>query len=131
MRDVGKASLLVVLFALVGLGAYGLVQRNVAAPLPQTSASLSHESTKVVAVTIRGRQLAGARTLTAEQGDWLLLRIKSDEYCQFHVDGYHAFATLVPNEETELLIWTATPGVFPILLDDTKQTIGELIVSSR
>jgi hypothetical protein len=131
MRDVGKAGLVVVLFAFVGLGSYGLMQRNAPAPLPQANVSNSHEPTKVIAVMIRDRQLVGTRTITAEQDDRLLLRISSNEHSQFHVDGYHAFATLVPNEEFELLIWTATPGVFSILLDDTKQTIGELVVNSR
>jgi hypothetical protein len=131
VRNVGKAGLIVALFALVGLGVYGLIQPDTSGPLSQASATLSHEPTKVLAIMIQDRQLVGARTITAEQDDRLLLRIKSDEAGQFHVDGYHAFATLVPNEEIELLIWTATPGVFSIILDNTKQTIGELVVSSR
>jgi hypothetical protein len=121
-----------VLLAVAAVLALSLLAQMRDASPRQTGSLLDLESpNRVLSVTIQDNQLVGGRTIQAQQDDRLLLKIRSNNSNQFHVEGYHAFASLQPGREVDLQIWTATAGVFPIRLDDTKQVIGELVVTSR
>jgi hypothetical protein len=128
MRPIVRAGAYLVALAAFGVGAYALIQTESDSQAPGQANSL--RPTRVLRVTIQDQRIVSGSEIKAEQNDQLLLRIRSDREHQFHVEGYHAFANLVSGSEIELLIWTATPGVFPILLEDTKQVVAELVVSA-
>jgi hypothetical protein len=95
---------------------------------PDYSIALGAPVTRIVEVSIARGELAGG-IIRSRQNDVLLLKITSDQDEQFHVDGYHAFATLKRNRRVNLEVWTATPGQFPIYLDKQKKLIGHLEVT--
>jgi hypothetical protein len=128
MRPFVRAGAYLVALATIGVGVYALAHGGRDSVPPGQSSD--QRPTRVLRVTIESQRIVGEREIKAEQNDQLLLRIRSDRNHQFHVEGYHAFANLVSGREVELLIWTATMGVFPILLEDTKQVVGELVVSA-
>jgi hypothetical protein len=128
MRPIVKAGAYLAALVTIGVGVYALARPG--ADSPAAGPADRPRPTRVLSITIQGERILSGEEIKAEQDDQLLLRIRSDRNHQFHVEGYHAFVNLVSGREVELLIWTATPGVFPILLEDTKQVVGELVVSA-
>jgi len=85
---------------------------------------------RTVEISIRDGHLLGG-PLRTHQNDLLILKIKSDEEEELHIEGYHAFTKLYPGRTVTLEVWTATAGNFSILLDRSKRHIGDLEVVSN
>jgi hypothetical protein len=92
--------------------------------------SHSAAEARIVEISIRDGKLLGG-PLRSVENDVLVLKIKSDEEEQLHIEGYHAFTKLSPGRTVTLEVWTATVGNFPILLDKSKRHVGNLEVVSK
>ncbi len=69
--------------------------------------------------------------ISAEEGDFVTLRLTSESSVEVHVHGYDLEGDVLPGEETELSFEADATGQFEIEDHETEAQLGTLLVQPR
>lgn len=82
-----------------------------------------------VRITVRdGRPVGGIARPSVEQGERVVLVVRSNVADHVHVHGYDLFADVAPGASARLAFRATIPGRFEIELEDSHVQIAELTV---
>ena len=112
------AGMVLVALAMAG-GAYFLQQES------------SGPTTKEYYLVVSNKKLAGPTTLTAGQGDTVVLQVTADEAEEFHLHGYDRVLDLQPGVQSTLTLTANMSGRFVFELEHSKTELGALEVYPR
>ncbi len=127
-----------ILLGIVLLGGLFLIfkpQTVSAPPNSQNTTATSpdqEKSTKTFELVIKNKKLvSGSSTLTATEGDSVIIKITSDIAEEFHLHGYDKSVELEPGKQAELAVTANLTGRFPFELEQSKTEIGALEVHPK
>src|SRR5687768_8684559 len=107
------------LFAVAALTFIGLL---FASELFNLSKQYFDPNRQVINIVIENHKIIQPeQPIRVQKGKKVLLKIDYDVSEQFHIEGYHAFSKIKPDQTTELSFEALSPGSFPIFLDQSKK----------
>ena len=126
----GKTNYL--LYAFIGIGILILAGLFfIMNPATNSSNKLKIQpKTDVFILAVKNRKLVeGKSTLTANQGDNVIIKITVDENEELHLHGYNYHIDVQKNKQGELSFKANISGRFPFELEHSKTELGSLEVA--
>ncbi len=127
-----------ILLGIVLLGGLFLVFKPQTVNTPPNSQNTTatspaqEKNTKTFELVIKNKKLvSGSPTLTATEGDSVIIKITSDFAEEFHLHGYDKSVELEPGKQADLTLTANITGRFTFELENSKTDIGALEVQPK
>lgn len=98
------------------------------APATTESTPTTPERVRILVRVEGGRPVGGIERVTAEQGESILLVVRSDVADHVHVHGYDLFGDVAPGSPARMQFRARLTGRFEVELEDRGQPIAQLTV---
>lgn len=106
------------------IGGFFLILSNQTKVQTNTANSQAADNAKTFELTIAKRKLTGEKTISALQGQSILLKISSDEAGTLNINGVEKSVELQSGKVVELSFTPNLTGRFPMVLKDSAVEIG-------
>jgi FtsP/CotA-like multicopper oxidase with cupredoxin domain len=124
-------TVVVIVLVVLGLGGLFLALRpDIISSGYPTETPADEPQERIYDVAIEGSAMNPAE-ISAEEGDFVTLRLTSESPVEVHVHGYDLEEEVSPGEETELSFEADATGRFEIEDHETEAQLGTLLVQPR
>ncbi len=124
-------TVVVIVLVVLGLGGLFLALRPDTTPSGDPTETPADEpQERIYDVAIEGSAMNPAE-ISAEEGDFVTLRLTSDSPVEVHLHGYDLEEEVSPGEEAELSFEADATGQFEIEDHETEAQLGTLLMQPR